>query len=83
MWQQLERRIDEVFEALHAFRRVNIDLDEERQAYRLSVELSRRKLRGEEGDEFHAFVQWVGPSQSWNYARMKSSCGRKGLFSNS
>ncbi|KAJ6491275.1 hypothetical protein C8R47DRAFT_1122152 [Mycena vitilis] len=60
MWQQLDRRIDEVFEALHAFRRANTEVDEERQASCLLVELSKRELRGEESDEFLAFVQWVG-----------------------
>ncbi|KAJ7669357.1 hypothetical protein DFH06DRAFT_981623, partial [Mycena polygramma] len=60
MWQQLDRRIDEVFEALHAFRRANTEVDEEHQASRLLVELSKRELRGEESDEFLAFVQWVG-----------------------
>ncbi|KAJ7512451.1 hypothetical protein B0H11DRAFT_481994 [Mycena galericulata] len=60
MWQQLDRRIDEVFEALLVFRRVNSDLNEDLQAQRLIREFSRRQVRREEGNEFHAFAQWVG-----------------------
>ncbi|KAJ7484394.1 hypothetical protein FB451DRAFT_1232352 [Mycena latifolia] len=58
MWQQLDRRIDEVFEVLYAFRRVNKHLraDPALQAPRLSKELAR----GGVDSEFDAFALWVG-----------------------
>ncbi|KAJ7150936.1 hypothetical protein C8R43DRAFT_924514 [Mycena crocata] len=58
MWQQLDRRIDEVFEVLHAFRKVNSHLhsDQILQEPRLRTELARRATY----DEFDAFAQWVG-----------------------
>ncbi|KAJ7131939.1 hypothetical protein C8R46DRAFT_1015571 [Mycena filopes] len=61
MWQQVDRRIDEVFEALYSFRRVNADLpDEQVQAQRFSDELSRRETRRTEGDKYESFARWVG-----------------------
>ncbi|KAJ7138503.1 hypothetical protein C8R43DRAFT_1019340 [Mycena crocata] len=57
MWQQLDRRIDEVFEMLYVFRRVNESLRESDllQAERFRGELSRREIYG----EFDAFSTWV------------------------
>ncbi|KAJ7322950.1 hypothetical protein DFH08DRAFT_354212 [Mycena albidolilacea] len=56
MWQQLHRGVDEVFEMLYAFRRVNEHL---RVAYaqesRFRAELARREVY----DEFDAFARWV------------------------
>ncbi|KAJ7255346.1 hypothetical protein C8J57DRAFT_1518279 [Mycena rebaudengoi] len=63
MWQQLDRRVDEVFEALQAFRRVNEGLaigEEDSQAWRLSKELSRREAHPASGNEFDSFARWVG-----------------------
>ncbi|KAJ7098262.1 hypothetical protein C8R44DRAFT_357130 [Mycena epipterygia] len=58
MWQQLDRRVDEVFEVLYAFRRVNEQLREGdyRQERRVKVELARREFYV----EFDAFALWVG-----------------------
>ncbi|KAJ7669352.1 hypothetical protein DFH06DRAFT_1321374 [Mycena polygramma] len=57
MWQQLDRRVDEVFEMLHAFRRVNEQLRDSgaMQVSRLRAELARREVY----DEFDAFARWV------------------------
>ncbi|KAJ7698595.1 hypothetical protein B0H17DRAFT_1328498 [Mycena rosella] len=58
MWQQLDRAVDEVFEALYAFRRVNEHLRDPPvfQARRLGNEFARRKVYS----EFDAFAGWVG-----------------------
>ncbi|KAJ6616509.1 hypothetical protein B0H10DRAFT_2391938 [Mycena sp. CBHHK59/15] len=57
MWQQVDRRIDEVFEVLYAFHRVNdhqeCDLKEKRLI--TLAELSRRAIRPTVDDEFGAF----------------------------
>ncbi|KAJ7633856.1 hypothetical protein DFH06DRAFT_1479447 [Mycena polygramma] len=50
MWQQLDRRIDEVFEALYAFYRKE----------RLITELSAWAMQPTVEDEFEAFARWVG-----------------------
>ncbi|KAF8217718.1 hypothetical protein K438DRAFT_2006765 [Mycena galopus ATCC 62051] len=56
MWQQLDRRVDEVFEMLHAFRRVNEHLRyPDPQARRFRAELARRQVY----DEFDAFSRWM------------------------
>ncbi|KAJ7235624.1 hypothetical protein B0H12DRAFT_1141370 [Mycena haematopus] len=61
MWQQFDRRVDEVFEVLHAFRRANaLLLNEHLQAQRLSLELTRLETRRTETVEFEAFARWVG-----------------------
>ncbi|KAJ6496036.1 hypothetical protein C8R45DRAFT_1131777 [Mycena sanguinolenta] len=61
MWQQFDRRVDEIFEVLHAFRRMNASLgDELLQAQRLDKELSRLERRRKETPEFEAFAGWVG-----------------------
>ncbi|KAF7375429.1 hypothetical protein MSAN_00430700 [Mycena sanguinolenta] len=61
MWQQFDRRVDEVFEVLHAFRRMNASLsDELLQAQRLDTELVRLERRRKESAEFDAFAGWVG-----------------------
>ncbi|KAJ7484388.1 hypothetical protein FB451DRAFT_1128513 [Mycena latifolia] len=59
MWQKLDRRIDEIFEVLYSFRRVNVDLNDDLQAQRLTRELSRRDAK-RDGNEFDAFARWVG-----------------------
>ncbi|KAJ7089221.1 hypothetical protein B0H15DRAFT_840002 [Mycena belliarum] len=61
MWQQLDRRIDEVFEVLYAFRRANKHLrpDPSLQASRISKELVKRGAAGV-SNEFNAFALWVG-----------------------
>ncbi|KAJ7669362.1 hypothetical protein DFH06DRAFT_1180734 [Mycena polygramma] len=57
MWQKLDRRVDEVFEVLYAFRRVNEQLrdGDAYQASRFREELARRVVY----DEFDAFALWV------------------------
>ncbi|KAJ7322953.1 hypothetical protein DFH08DRAFT_969591 [Mycena albidolilacea] len=57
MWQQLDRRVDEVFEMLHAFRRVHMHLSEDHshKAPDFCSQLARRALY----DEFDAFSRWV------------------------
>ncbi|KAJ7484393.1 hypothetical protein FB451DRAFT_1392948 [Mycena latifolia] len=68
MWQQLDRSIDEVFEVLYAFRKVNEQLrdGEAFQQERVSVELSRREVY----DELDAFGLWVDfktkPGPGWH-----------------
>ncbi|KAJ7165237.1 hypothetical protein C8R46DRAFT_900610 [Mycena filopes] len=57
MWQHTDRRIDEVFEVLFAFRRANKRLEENDQLKRFTAELSRRQSRGV--DECPAFRRWV------------------------
>ncbi|KAF7335572.1 hypothetical protein MVEN_02211300 [Mycena venus] len=54
----LDRRIDEIFEVLHAFRRANASLaGEDMQAQRFSRELSRRVARRKEESEFDSFAR--------------------------
>ncbi|KAJ6505774.1 hypothetical protein C8R47DRAFT_1315955 [Mycena vitilis] len=60
MWQQLNRKIDEVFEALYAFYRVNDRTMGEWQEARLMTQLSKRAIRSTVDDEFDAFARWVG-----------------------
>ncbi|KAJ7744118.1 hypothetical protein B0H16DRAFT_1422572 [Mycena metata] len=60
MWQQLDRRIDEVFEALYAFYRINDRTRGESQETRLLTQLSKRAIRPAVEDEFAAFARWVG-----------------------
>ncbi|KAJ7512442.1 hypothetical protein B0H11DRAFT_1951216 [Mycena galericulata] len=57
MWQQFDRKVDEVFEALYAFRKVNEHLrsNEAFQAPRLRRELARRAVY----DELDSFALWV------------------------
>ncbi|KAJ7730582.1 hypothetical protein B0H16DRAFT_1469551 [Mycena metata] len=57
MWQQLDRRADELFEVLYAFRRANAPLREDLQLQRLTKELSRRSIHT---TEFDAFARWMG-----------------------
>ncbi|KAJ7020989.1 hypothetical protein C8F04DRAFT_1274306 [Mycena alexandri] len=59
MWQQQDRRIDELFEVLKAFCRVNtpIQADQRMQAECLERELARRQVGVH--DEFGAFRQWM------------------------
>ncbi|KAJ7193424.1 hypothetical protein GGX14DRAFT_546277 [Mycena pura] len=65
MWQQLDRRIDEVFEVLFAFYRTNDRLDRDggtadTPQLRLWTQLSKRAIRTVVEDEFAAFARWVG-----------------------
>ncbi|KAJ7164504.1 hypothetical protein C8R46DRAFT_1099739 [Mycena filopes] len=60
MWQQLDRRIDEVFEALYAFYRINDRTYGEYKETRLLTQLSKRAVRPVIEDEFDAFARWVG-----------------------
>ncbi|KAJ6601494.1 hypothetical protein B0H10DRAFT_2230605 [Mycena sp. CBHHK59/15] len=59
MWQQVDRRIDEVFELLRAFRKANDPLSEEWQAQRLKAGLLRHESQTEV-EEHEAFARWVG-----------------------
>ncbi|KAJ7175590.1 hypothetical protein C8R46DRAFT_891456 [Mycena filopes] len=60
MWQKQDRRIDEVFEVLYAFRRANQNLDKASQFERLTKELGRHKPSMTPHDEFEGFSAWVG-----------------------
>ncbi|KAJ7128823.1 hypothetical protein C8R43DRAFT_1074699 [Mycena crocata] len=60
MWQQLDRRIDEVFEALYAFYRAKDRSINQYQDLRLVSNLSKRAIRPTVEDEFDAFARWVG-----------------------
>ncbi|KAJ6493336.1 hypothetical protein C8R45DRAFT_989494 [Mycena sanguinolenta] len=60
MWQQLDRRIDEVFEVLYAFYRANDRLINDYNATRLITQLSKRAIRSTVDDEFEAFARWIG-----------------------
>ncbi|KAF7305479.1 hypothetical protein HMN09_00800700 [Mycena chlorophos] len=62
IWQQLDRRKDEVFEALFAFYRAHDQLvrEWEQCCPRLVTNLSRRVINPEVDDEFSAFARWVG-----------------------
>ncbi|KAJ6608850.1 hypothetical protein B0H10DRAFT_2226452 [Mycena sp. CBHHK59/15] len=57
MWQQLDRKIDEVFDA---FYRVNDRLRGDYKAVRLTTQLSKRAIRPTIEDEFDAFARWIG-----------------------
>ncbi|KAJ7224957.1 hypothetical protein B0H12DRAFT_1267871 [Mycena haematopus] len=59
MWQQLDRRIDEVYEVLYAFYRAN-DRIYNRTHTRLVTQLSKRAIRTTVEDEFDAFARWIG-----------------------
>ncbi|KAJ7148260.1 hypothetical protein C8R46DRAFT_917089 [Mycena filopes] len=59
MWQQLDRRIDEAFEVLYAFRRANKDLEAAVQVERLKVELSSRAVSITPSNELDAFARWI------------------------
>ncbi|KAJ6448239.1 hypothetical protein C8R47DRAFT_1231049 [Mycena vitilis] len=60
MWQQKDRRIDELFEVLYAFRRANdpVPSTTALQVHRVVEELSRRTFTTGES-EFQAFSQWI------------------------
>ncbi|KAJ7730554.1 hypothetical protein B0H16DRAFT_1733713 [Mycena metata] len=61
MWQHMDRRIDELFEVLYAFRRANRTMDEDSQISRFTKELLRRETSAlDRGvDEFVAFGEWL------------------------
>ncbi|KAJ7016223.1 hypothetical protein C8F04DRAFT_1347966 [Mycena alexandri] len=63
MWQQLDRRIDEVFEALYVFYRYSDRTMSDWQQTRLLTQLSKRAIRAAIEDEFDAFARWVGRRQ--------------------
>ncbi|KAJ6571755.1 hypothetical protein B0H19DRAFT_667327 [Mycena capillaripes] len=62
MWQQLDRRIDEVVEALYAFYHALDNRSETQREVNLRIitNLSRRAIRAQVDDEFAAFARWVG-----------------------
>ncbi|KAF7350627.1 hypothetical protein MSAN_01622900 [Mycena sanguinolenta] len=60
MWQQLDRRIDEVFEVLYAFYRANDRPYNMANPIRLMTQLSNRAIRSTVEDEFDAFARWIG-----------------------
>ncbi|KAJ7452656.1 hypothetical protein FB451DRAFT_1100774 [Mycena latifolia] len=60
MWQQLDRRIDETFEALYVFYRANDRTHGGWQDLRLITQLSKRAIRPTVEDELAAFARWVG-----------------------
>ncbi|KAK7057988.1 hypothetical protein R3P38DRAFT_3253024 [Favolaschia claudopus] len=60
MWQQLDRRIDEIFEVLYAFYRINDRPYGTSQSVRLLTQLSKRAIRSTIEDEFDAFARWIG-----------------------
>ncbi|KAJ7658366.1 hypothetical protein DFH06DRAFT_990270, partial [Mycena polygramma] len=57
MWQQQDRRIDELFEVLHAFCRANVPINPEAQAQRFAEEVSKRALKSD--NERDAFFRWI------------------------
>ncbi|KAJ7046216.1 hypothetical protein C8F04DRAFT_1387822 [Mycena alexandri] len=63
MWQQLDRRIDEVLEALYVFYRYSDRTMSDWQQTRLLTQLSKRAIRPAIEDEFDAFARWVGRRQ--------------------
>ncbi|KAJ7148273.1 hypothetical protein C8R46DRAFT_1044821 [Mycena filopes] len=58
MWQQFDRRIDELFEVLYAFRRATYPLHGGFQYERFCAELSRRNV-GPSETEFGMFRKWI------------------------
>ncbi|KAJ7058769.1 hypothetical protein C8F01DRAFT_281773 [Mycena amicta] len=64
LWQQLDRRIDEVFEALWAFYYIHDRLIRacaaKKAQLRLVSLLSKRAIVQEVEDEFEAFARWIG-----------------------
>ncbi|KAJ7885507.1 hypothetical protein B0H14DRAFT_2563838 [Mycena olivaceomarginata] len=60
MWQQLDRRIDEVFEVLYSFYRAYDRIQSESKDVRLASQLSKRAIRATVEDEFDAFARWIG-----------------------
>ncbi|KAJ7226487.1 hypothetical protein B0H12DRAFT_1240615 [Mycena haematopus] len=57
MWQQKDRRIDELFEILQAFCRANAVVNTDLQAERFVEELSKRDSQMD--TEFDAFFRWI------------------------
>ncbi|KAJ7209957.1 hypothetical protein B0H12DRAFT_1079753 [Mycena haematopus] len=57
MWQHADRRIDELFEILQAFRRANATVNTDLQAERFFEELSKRDSQTH--TEFDAFFRWI------------------------
>ncbi|KAF7362639.1 hypothetical protein MVEN_00613000 [Mycena venus] len=60
MWQQLDRKIDEAFEVLYAFYRINDRPHSDWKPLRLVTQLSKRAIRSSVEDEFDAFARWIG-----------------------
>ncbi|KAJ7760854.1 hypothetical protein DFH07DRAFT_1021319 [Mycena maculata] len=60
MWQQLDRRIDEVSEVLYAFYRVNDRIYGRWKDMRLITQLSERAIQSTVEDEFDVFARWIG-----------------------
>ncbi|KAJ7639668.1 hypothetical protein DFH06DRAFT_1001799 [Mycena polygramma] len=57
MWQQQDRRLDELFDVLQAFCRANIPINPESQAQRFAEEMSKRILQRD--NEWDAFFRWI------------------------
>ncbi|KAJ7205208.1 hypothetical protein GGX14DRAFT_645057 [Mycena pura] len=64
LWQQLDRRIDEVAEALYAFYRIHDRFSrkggDRMTQLRLVTQLSKRAITTEVEDEYAAFARWIG-----------------------
>ncbi|KAF7329112.1 hypothetical protein MKEN_00171700 [Mycena kentingensis (nom. inval.)] len=62
IWQEMDRRKDEVYEVLYAFYRTHarIERDPDEAPTRLVSQLSRRVIDPEVEDEFAAFARWIG-----------------------
>ncbi|KAF8320355.1 hypothetical protein DL93DRAFT_2224717 [Clavulina sp. PMI_390] len=60
-WQQIDRRIDEVFEVLWAFYRTfgQVCLSPDDLEHKFSTEIGRRTIRPTPSDEYAAFGRWV------------------------
>ncbi|KAF8319264.1 hypothetical protein DL93DRAFT_2164482 [Clavulina sp. PMI_390] len=60
-WQLIDRRIDEAYEILWAFRAANAILDSEvnDRTRLLITQLSKRAIRSKPEDEFASFARWV------------------------
>ncbi|KAG8803903.1 hypothetical protein FRC16_002398 [Serendipita sp. 398] len=61
MFQQLDRRLDELFEVIWSFMFIQgaIEESDEYRCRRLKRQLSRRALRAKPEDEFRDFASWV------------------------
>ncbi|KAJ7346170.1 hypothetical protein DFH08DRAFT_1081059 [Mycena albidolilacea] len=67
MWQQLDRRIDEVFEVLYSFYRAYDRIQSESKDVRLVSQLSKRAIRATVKDEFDTFARWIGRQPLFAY----------------
>ncbi|KAF8319265.1 hypothetical protein DL93DRAFT_2164483 [Clavulina sp. PMI_390] len=60
-WQLIDRRIDEAYEILWAFRAANTVMESEpvERTHYLVTQLSKRAIRSQPEDEFTSFAHWV------------------------